>query len=69
MLEVSVEKSIDKKEMTEKEKPKEINFITTSQNKMVRTDSSEQKIDKFLNTNNTSISMLPKSKADDVILR
>lgn len=69
MLEVSIEKSIDKKEMTEKEKPKEINSTTTSQNKMVRTDSSEQKIDKFLNTNNTSISMLPKSKADDVILR
>lgn len=36
---------------------------------MVRTDSSEQKIDKFLNTSNSSMLMLGKTKTDDVIKR
>lgn len=56
-------------EIKEKEKLKVTNSTNVSQNKMVRTDCSEQKIDKFLNTSNTSMLMLGKSKADDVIKR
>lgn len=45
-----------------------LNSPNISQNKMVRTDSSEQKIDKFLNTSNSML-MLPKSETDNTIKR
>lgn len=55
---------IKSKENNEKEKQ---NVFTTpqniSQNKMVRTDSTEQKIDKFLNTS-SSIASEPKSEEE-----
>lgn len=61
----SIDKSNEKKEIKEH---KESNVtINVSQNKMVRTDSSEQKIDKFLDTSNSSVLMLPKSKSDAII--
>lgn len=60
----SIDKSNEKNENVE---PKVT--INVSQNKMVRTDSSEQKIDKFLDTSNSNMSMLPKSKSDDIITR
>lgn len=58
----------DKTEIKVTEKSN-ISSPNVSQNKMVRTDSSEQKIDKFLSSSNSSLFMLPKSKTDDVIKR
>lgn len=63
----SVEKSDEKIDTKENEKSKATS-INISQNKMVRTDFSEQKIEKFLNTNSSS-SMLSKSKTDETIIR
>jgi len=67
----SCDKSNDKIEFKENQKLKITNSSNVSQNKMVRTDCSEQKIDKFLNTSNNSNSslMLPKSKTNDIITR
>lgn len=59
-------KSNDKPELKVTEKSK-VNSPNVSQNKMVRTDSTEQKIDKFLSTSNSSLLMLPRSKSNDVI--
>uniref|UniRef100_A0A2S2R9V0 DNA mismatch repair protein Mlh1 n=1 Tax=Sipha flava TaxID=143950 RepID=A0A2S2R9V0_9HEMI len=56
-------------EIKESEKLKIINSPSVSQNKMVRTDCSEQKIEKFLNKSDTSMLMLGKSQTDDVIKR
>lgn len=63
------DKSDEKIEIKENEKTKLTNLSNVSQNKMVRTDCSEQKIDKFLNTSNSSMLMLSKSKTDDIITR
>lgn len=63
----SVEKSDEKIDIKENEKSK-VTSLNISQNKMVRTDFSEQKIEKFLNTNSSS-SMLSKSKTDETITR
>ncbi|XP_050421498.1 DNA mismatch repair protein Mlh1 [Adelges cooleyi] len=60
---------IKSKENNEKTKDKQNVFITSqnvSQNKMVRTDSTEQKIDKFLNT---SSSFASEPKSEDEITR
>lgn len=43
------------------------NCLNVSQNKMVRTDCSEQKIDKFLNTSSSSSVMPSKSKTENVV--
>lgn len=66
-----IDKSNEKIEIKESQKLKITNFPNVSQSKMVRTDCAEQKIDKFLNTSNSSNStlMLPKSKTNDVITR
>lgn len=66
-----IDKSKEKLEIKESQKLNNTNSINVSQNKMVRTDCSEQKIDKFLNISNSSNStlMLPKSKTNDVITR
>lgn len=64
----SVEKSNEEVETKNNEKPKATNSLNVSQNKMVRTDCSEQKIDKFLNTSDSSM-LLSKSKTDSVIVR
>lgn len=69
MLDVSSDKFSEKIKIKEIDKSKVINSSNISQNKMVRTDSSEQKIDKFLNTSNTNMSLLSKAKTDDVIVR
>lgn len=62
--------SDDQFEIKENEKSKLTNSLNVSQNKMVRTDCSEQKIDKFLSTNDSSSMLkLPKSKTDEVITR
>lgn len=54
-------------EIKESQKSKVTNV---SQNKMVRTDCSEQKIDKFLNTTGSNnMLMSSKSKTADVITR
>lgn len=63
------DKSDEKIEIKENQKLKVTNLSNVSQNKMVRTDCSEQKIDKFLNTSNSSMLMLSKSKTDDIITR
>lgn len=67
----SIDKSNEKIEINESQKLKITNTSNVSQNKMVRTDCSEQKIDKFLNMSNSSNStlMLPKSMATNVITR
>ncbi|XP_022168581.1 DNA mismatch repair protein Mlh1 [Myzus persicae] len=66
-----IDKSNEKIEIKESQKLKITNSPNVSQSKMVRTDCAEQKIDKFLNTSNSSNStlMLPKSKTNDVITR
>lgn len=66
-----IDKSNDKIEMKENQKLKIANSTNVSQNKMVRTDCAEQKIEKFLSTSNSNNStlMLPKSKTNDVIIR
>jgi len=66
-----IDKSDEKIEIKESQKLKITNSTNVSQNKMVRTDCAEQKIDKFLNTSNSSNStlVLPKSKTNDVITR
>lgn len=63
----SIEKSDEKIDIKENLKLK-VTPSNVSQNKMVRTDFSEQKIEKFLNTNSSS-SMLSKSKTDETIIR
>jgi len=57
-------------EIQENEKLKSTtNSSSLSQNKMVRTDCSEQKIDKFLNTSSSSSMMMPKSKTENEVVR
>lgn len=63
----TIEKSDEKIDIKENEKLK-VTSSNISQNKMVRTDFAEQKIEKFLNTNSSS-SMLSKSKTDETITR
>lgn len=65
----SVEKSNEKIDIKETEKSK-VTSSNISQNKMVRTDFSEQKIEKFLNTcSSSSMLMMSKSKTDESITR
>jgi len=70
-LPVSSDTSVDKsnENIKENEKSKVSNTPNISQNKMVRTDCSEQKIEKFLNTSNSSALTLSKSKTNQVITR
>lgn len=64
----STDQSSEETEVKEHEKSKvSTNSLNVSQNKMVRTDCSEQKIDKFLNTSSSSSVMLSKSKTENVV--
>jgi len=65
----TIDKSNENTKIKENEKPIASSTSNVSQNKMVRTDCSEQKIDKFLNTSNSSMLTLSKSKTDEVITR
>lgn len=64
----STDQSSEETEIKGHEKSKvSTNCLNVSQNKMVRTDCSEQKIDKFLNTSGSSSVMLSKSKTENVV--
>jgi len=62
-----IDKSSKNIEIEENEKSIVSNVSNVSQNKMVRTDYSEQKIDKFLNTSNSNMLTLSKSNTDETI--
>lgn len=66
---ISSDKSAEEIEVKENQKSKSTSSLNISQNKMVRTDSSEQKIDKFLNTSNSSMLIASKSNTEHVITR
>lgn len=64
----STNQSSEETEINEHEKSKvSTKCLNVSQNKMVRTDCSEQKIDKFLNTSSSSSVMLSKSKTENIV--
>lgn len=66
----STEKPEADMDIQENEKSKATtNSTSLSQNKMVRTDCSEQKIDKFLNTSSSSSLMMPKSTTENEVVR
>lgn len=65
----SIDKPNEEIEIKENQKSKATSSSIISQNKMVRTDSSEQKIDKFLNTSNSSMLIASTSNTENVITR